>query len=221
MPRRAGASRVARSPSSTAKTRTRRTPLVLLRRLVLRPFRSAIAGFCALLALLCTERHAAAFERQWHLGAGLGGLTTHGYHLGPAINAYAAYGISDVFDVRLEAAASRNVFETTFLYDARTRRAGHRDGEPSLLYGAKLAVVYKIDVIEWIPYAGPSAGFLGVTAPQGRFEAITPTVGGLVGLDYAMSRDLGFGIAGSYDYAIIGRGSVISAFLRAEYHFGY
>lgn len=175
---------------------------MLRRALVLRFFhRSAFAASVSLLALVALERHAFAFERQWHLGGGLGGVIANGYSLGPAFNAYAAYGISDVFDVRLEAAASRNA--------------------PSFLYGAKLALAYKLDVIEWIPYAGVDAGFLGVSSPRDRFKAASPTVGALVGLDYAVSRDFGLGLAGFYDYALAGGGSIISAFLRAEYRFGY
>jgi hypothetical protein len=176
-------------------------PLVLRDRVLRLLRRSAFVAAFSLPALVAVETEASAFERQWHLGGGIGGVVASDYSLGPAVNAYAAYGISDVFDLRLEAVASHN--------------------DPSLLYGAKLALAYKIDVIEWIPYAGASAGFLGVTSPQGRFEAASPTLGGLVGLDYAFSRDFGLGLAGFYDYAIIGKASVISAFLRAEYHFGY
>lgn len=174
----------------------------MLRGRVLRSLcRSGFTASVSLLVLLALETDAFAFERQWHLGGGLGGLVANDYSLGPALNAYAAYGISDVFDLRLEASASYN--------------------DPSLLYGGKLALAYKIDVIEWIPYAGVDAGFLGVTSHRGRFEPASPTVGGLVGLDYAFSRDFGLGVAAFYDYAIVGEASLISAFLRAEYHFGY
>jgi hypothetical protein len=197
-------------------------PRLVLRDLVLRLLRRfAFAVSFSLPALVAVETDAFAFERQWHLGGGLGGVVANGYQLGPALDAYAAYGISDVFDVRLEASASRNLHDSYFSIDRTSQRYLTRRGESSLLYGAKLALAYKIDVIEWIPYAGASAGFFGVTSPQGRFEAASPSVGGLVGLDYAISRDFGLGLAGFYDYAIIGKGSIVSAFLRAEYHFGY
>jgi hypothetical protein len=197
-------------------------PRLVLRDLVLRLLRrSAFAAAFSLVVLAAVETDAFAFERQWHLGGGLGGVVANGYQLGPALNAYAAYGISDVFDVRLEAAASRNLHDSYVAMDPMSMRYVTRRGERSLLYGAKLALAYKIDVIEWIPYAGASAGFLGVTSPQGRFEAASPSVGGLVGLDYAISRDFGLGVAGFYDYVILGKGSVVSAFLRAEYHLGY
>lgn len=188
---------------------------------VLRPLRFAIFATSACLSLFAMERHAFAFERQWHLGGGVGGVYANGFSIGPALNAYAAYGLSDVFDARLEASVSRNQHDPFVSYDAASPRLRLLEADASLLYGAKLAVAYKVDVIEWIPYAGPSVGFLGVAAPEGRYSSISPTVGAIAGMDYAFSRDIGFGLAGLYDFALIGRANVISAFLRAEYHFGY
>ena len=172
---------------------------------------------CSWLALLVAEGRAHAFEKQWHLGGGLGGTLAQGYRVGPALNAYAAYGVSDVFDLRLEAIAAP---ATHAEKDAEPHPKAHTD-HGTLLYGAKLALAYKIDVIEWIPYAGPSVGFLGVTSPTAPYESVRPTVGGLVGLDYAMSRDFGLGVAGFYDYAFRGGANAVSLFLRAEFHFGY
>lgn len=159
----------------------------------------------AAFAVTLSAPHARAFEREWHLGGGLGAAAANHYTLGPALNLYGAYGLSDVFDLRVEVAVSRHA--TT--------------PEPAVLYGAKLALAYKIDVIQWIPYLAVSAGYLGVTERVAPFTLGQPTVGLLAGLDYAVTRNFGLGIAGSYDYAFHPGAGYANAFLRAEYRFGF
>ena len=154
---------------------------------------------------MCTATPAHAFEKQWHLGGGLGGAVANGHSAGPALSLYGAYGISDVFDVRLEALGSH--------HDAL--------GDASLFYAGKLALAYKVDVIEWIPYAGVGAGFLGVTSPGASFRSFQPTVGGIAGLDYAVSREFGMGLAVLADYGFRARATYGALFLRAEYRFGW
>jgi hypothetical protein len=156
--------------------------------------------------LLLTERHAAAFERQWHLGGGLGAASANHYRLGPAANAYAAYGISDVFDVRLELAGSQNPTKS--------------HGDP-FLYGAKVALAYKIDVIQWIPYVAIAGGYLGASRSVAPLTQGQPTAGFIAGLDYAVSRSFGLGVALSYDYAFHPGAYYMNGFLRAEYTFGF
>lgn len=160
--------------------------------------------FVACFVLLLGGR-ASAFERQWHLGGGLGAAAANHYQLGPALNAYAAYGLSDVFDVRLELAGSHNA---TAQGDA-------------FLYGAKAALAYKIDVIQWIPYLGLTGGYLGVSRRASPFATAQPTAGLLAGLDYAVSRSFGLGLALSYDYAFHPGAAYANGFLRAEYSFGF
>jgi hypothetical protein len=159
----------------------------------------------AAFAVTLSAANARAFEREWHLGGGLGGAAANGYPFGPAVNLYGAYGLSDVFDLRLELAASRH--GTT--------------PDPAVLYGAKLALAYKVDVIQWIPYLAVSAGYLGVTERRAPFTLGQPTVGLLAGLDYALTRNFGLGIAGSYDYAFHPGAAYVNGFLRAEYRFGF
>ena len=60
-------------------------------------------------ALFTCALPAGAFEREWHLGAGVGltDLTAEGYAFGPEAGAHAAYGVSDTFDLRLSARYAR------------------------------------------------------------------------------------------------------------------
>jgi len=174
--------------------------------MVLRLIRArALAAFSTLLACLSWGRAASAFEREWHLGGGLGAAAANGYALGPAANLYAAYGLTDAFDLRLELAGSRSAVA----------------GDPAYLYGGKLALVYKIDVIQWIPYLGLAGGYLRVTERVAPFTLGQPTAGLVGGLDYVVSRRFALGIAGTYDYAFHPAAGYANAFLRAEYHFGF
>jgi hypothetical protein len=166
---------------------------------------TSFSGIAVLVACLTPAWEAHAFEREWHLGGGLGAAAANGYRLGPALNAYAAYGLTDAFDVRLELAGSRSATVP----------------DPAYLYSAKLAFVYKIDVIQWIPYFGLAGGYLRVTERVAPFALGQPTAGLIGGLDYAVSRSFGLGIAGTYDYAFHPAAGYANAFLRAEYHFGF
>lgn len=151
---------------------------------------------------------ASAFERQWHFGGGLGvAKPSDAYSLAPALGAYGAYGISDVFDVKLELTLARS----------------SADSQPaSLLTGAHAALAYKIDVIQWIPYLGVRSGVIAVSDPVGPFKGLQATVGGIAGIEYAMTRSLGFGVELFLDYSLADTSAnMMGALATAEYHFGY
>ncbi len=167
--------------------------------------RAALA-LAALVVVSVVSPSAHAFERQWHFGGG-GGIVTasDGYELGPALGLHAAYGVSDVFDVRLE------------LLGARSARAA----VTLTFYAAKVGLAYKLDIIEWIPYFGVTTGFLGVTEPVAPFSRAQATLGLIGGLDWAVTRHFGLGLAGMLDYTLSEPASCAAALLRAEYQFGW
>jgi len=155
--------------------------------------------------LLFVSPPAFAFERQWHLGGGVGAaFPSNGYDLGPALALHGAYGISDVFDLRLELQGSRNDFQ----------------GTPVSFYGARLGLAYKIDIIEWIPYIGVSGGSFGVVWSESF--VLRPSAGAFFGLDYAVSRHFGLGVLAVGDIIIANPSVTVGAvLLRAEYRFGW
>jgi hypothetical protein len=155
--------------------------------------------------VLAVAPRAAAFEREWHVGGGLGGAVAPGYSFGPALNAYGAYGISDAFDVRLELSSS-------ILDRAATATA---------FYSLKAVFAYKIDVIQWIPWVGVSAGLLGSGKGKWPFESVQPSAGLIAGLDYAWTRHFGLGLCATGDYGFNEAAVYGAGFLRAEYHFGW
>ncbi|HEX6274783.1 MAG TPA: hypothetical protein VFZ53_17195 [Polyangiaceae bacterium] len=148
---------------------------------------------------------ARAFERQWHFGAGLGAASASGaYDTGIALGAHAAYGLSDVFDLRLELQSSKNDV-----------------GElPVWFHGGRFGIAYKLDVIQWIPYGGVSGGGFVVAWDGGTL--LRPSAGAFVGLDYAASRHLGLGVIGAGDYVFVDSGvTLVTVLVRGEYRFGW
>ncbi|HEX3775161.1 MAG TPA: outer membrane beta-barrel protein [Polyangiaceae bacterium] len=171
---------------------------------------------CALAGFFCSSS-AHAFEREWHLGGGLG-VTAYprDYSLGPALGVNGAYGISDVFDLKLELLGSAQGYQP----DARFSVA---HAEP-LSLAAGLS--YKLDVLQWIPYAALLVGYshIGGTLPIGepfhRDDAIAALV---LGLDYAVSREFGLGLSLRSDLRLStpNEGETFTPMLRAEYHWGF
>lgn len=171
---------------------------------------------CALGAWLVPGR-AQAFERQWHVGGGLG-VTAYPNHysLGPAIGVNGAYGLTDVFDLKVELLGSYNS------YDPGNGAA--RESAQPLSIAAGLS--YKLDVLQWIPYGALLVGYqhLGGRIPNGdpfrRNDALAAVV---LGLDYAMTRELGLGASVRGDVLLDdpSRVASITPMLRAEYHWGF
>jgi len=162
------------------------------------------------LGLSARPRVAEAFEREWHLGAGAGVSNGNGLALSPALGAYAAYGLSDVFDARVELTARG--------YQLGSQR------NPNAL-SALVGVAYKLDVLRWVPWAGVYAGylvFLDAPPAKSAFKRNDLALGLGLGLDYAFTRKLGAGVTLHFDNAL-GRSnaSTFDALLRAEYRWGW
>ena len=132
-----------------------------------------------------------------------------GLKMSPALGLYAAYGVSDVFDVRLEV----------------TARGYHLASEqdPNQL-SAMLGLVYKLDVLRWVPWGGVYVGYQGFDAVPRKdlvFEQHDAALGMGLGLDYAFSRSFGAGITLRFDDALTSDQAAFDALLRAEYRWGW
>jgi hypothetical protein len=169
-----------------------------------------ILGVGLSLALYGAPRQTHAFEREWHVGAGAGISNGNGLTMSPALAAYAAYGLSDVFDARLE-------------LTARGYHIGSAQNPNAL--SAMVGVAYKLDVLRWVPWAGVYAGYLAFLDPprQGLTLKQRDVALGLgVGLDYGFSRSLGLGVTLRFDDSLGHSGaSSFDALLRAEYRWGW
>jgi hypothetical protein len=152
-----------------------------------------------------------AFEEQWHLGGGIGvvRVSPEPVGLGPALDVYANYGLSDMFDIKVDLAASSHAFELT--PEISERRS---------IFTATAGVSYKLDVIDWIPYFGAHTGMIYADLPEDLgMGTRTVLVGGMIGLDYAPTPSFGLGVMNRWHFPLDG-GSLVDLFLRAEYHWG-
>jgi hypothetical protein len=171
---------------------------------------AGVFGVVILLGLCAVSSSASAFEREWHVGAAAGASTGQGLQLSPALGVYAAYGLSDVFDARMEV----------------TARGYHllSDDDPNAL-SAMLGVAYKLDVLRWVPWAGAYVGYLGfldVPRLDLPFKQHDVAIGLGLGLDYGISRSLGLGVTLHFDDALSrAETSTFDALLRAEYRWGW
>jgi hypothetical protein len=147
----------------------------------------------------------AAFERQWHLGAGVGVVKPdQGYPTGPALSLHAAYGLSDVFDARFE-----------------LRSSLHEQNGRTALTQAALGLAYKLDIIEWVPYFGVRGGYYRFSSePVAPLSNGGGLLGGFAGVDYAFSRSAAVGLEVDYDM-LLPEGGAYAAVLRAEYRWGW
>lgn len=169
-----------------------------------------VLGVGSSLASLAAPRSAQAFERQWHIGAGAGVSNGNGLSMSPAVAAYAAYGLSDVFDARVELTARGYHFGSEQNPNALSAMAG---------------VAYKLDVLRWVPWAGVYAGYLNFleAPPAGAsFKQRDAALGLGLGLDYAFSREIAAGLTLRFDQALTeSSANTFDALLRVEYRWGF
>jgi hypothetical protein len=159
--------------------------------------RACLAGLLFAFAGFSAARPAAAFERQWHAGAGLGLRPTsidglNGGAVAPLVALNLTYGLTDQFDAFAEVGLARPVFTIPGL-----------EGDHALLTTTgDLGVVYTLDVLRVVPYLGLMAGVHHV----GSATVLVPgagegKLGGATGLDlgaaggvrYQYDRTLAFG----------------------------
>ena len=177
----------------------------------------SLSVWAVALAVFGAPGRAQAFEREWHVGGGLG-LTAYPryYSAGPALGLNAAYGLSDVFDLKLELLGSYHGYSAS---PGSTR-------EHAAPYSAALGLSYKLDVLQWIPYGALLVGYqhvagrLPVAEPIVRDDALAAI---LLGIDYAATRNFGLGASLRNDFLLLSasHGPAITTLLRAEYHWGF
>jgi hypothetical protein len=176
-------------------------------------------------AVLVASRDAAAFERQWHAGGGLGirptsisGTDANG--IAPLLVGNLTYGLTDQFDVYAEVGLSRPSFGP----DSSKIALNNITGD--------LGIVYTLDVLRVVPFGGLFAGvnhFTGasITLPTGETRT-TDSATGLdlgvaLGLRYQHDRSLAFGFDVRYHRPVLLPETTQSMglFLSAAYTWGY
>jgi Outer membrane protein beta-barrel domain len=168
-------------------------------------------------ALLCAApRDARGYENQWHFGGGVGAATfaKTDSGLAPALGVHASYDLSDMFDARVELLASQHDFVET---------------ESTRFYSVAAGIMYKVDVIEWVPYVGLTGGYYAFDGrvwprPLQKHEL---GISVPLGIDYTFSRSFGVGAQLRYHgfmsdpMSSLGDAPFFTALLRAEYRAGW
>jgi hypothetical protein len=149
-----------------------------------------VAAAIALGATLAAAQPARAVEREHHVGVDVGpaifvskGHTT----AGAAFVGHYTYGLTDAFDLMVEASWSFTSF---------TGGADSTHTRPAWLANADVGAAYVFDVLRWVPYLG---GLVGATTlsggPLGRTKVL-PDITLALGLDYRIDRRWVVGVAG-------------------------
>ena len=162
-----------------------------------------------------------AFEGQPSLRAGAGLERYHDLATSTAVSAFlgASYSLNDWMDLRGAVSESRHSF----------CRADSACGDQTWHFALQSALAMKLDVIQWVPYAGPTLGLEWLTGgPLPRPGAARNlSAGVLVGIDYLPARSYGLGMECGYRALLAGfpdriaSAGVFSAELHAEYRWGW
>jgi len=175
------------------------------------------ADLAALLALvvLTAPSVAHAYERQWHVGLGLGYAYVSGTNAGHGFggDAYVSYGVSDTINLMLDLGLTAH------------------PGSDRLVGDASAGAVYVFDVFQLIWYGGALVGAydrLGLAGCGGAHEPGCHE-GHLgfsvpIGLDYLLTRNVNIGLQGRYHLLVLGSDApvhYVTALGRVEYAWGY
>jgi hypothetical protein len=164
---------------------------------------------------------AQAVEREHHLGLDAGAsMLVFGDKSSPDVGggagAHWAYGLSDAFNLMVEAAWSLVALRES--HDPKTPTT-----RPTWAANANAGVGYVFDVLQWVPYAGILVG--GYTLSGGTIHGVKvlPGVEFALGLDYRCSRRLALGVALRQHMMseVSTYPSFSQAFARLEYTWGW
>jgi hypothetical protein len=153
----------------------------------------AVAAAAAI-AVLAFAFPARATEREQHLGVDLGGALVvvankSTNDLGGTAMAHYAYGLSDAFNLMVEAQYS------LVALGQRADSPKTPQTYPSWVANGNIGVGYVFDVLTWVPYAGVLVGGYDFSGGTIRGSKFLPGVEVAVGLDYRLSQSVAVGVA--------------------------
>lgn len=179
--------------------------------------RRLVLGFVCGAAAWLAPSQARAFEREWHVGGGVGVTAYPNYYsAGPSLGLHAAYGISDVFDLKLELLGASHSYNP----------GSNSPSERGASYSAAAGLSYKLDILQWIPYGAALVGYQHIAGPipaSQPFRRDDALLALILGLDYAATRNFGLGLSLRSDFLLstFDEGMGFTSMLRAEYHWGF
>ena len=155
---------------------------------------ASIAGAVAI-ASIAVAAPAHAVEHEMHLGVDAGGgLLVIGdkstSDLGATFMAHYTYGLTDAFDLMVEAQYSQVAL-------GQTADGPHTPHDyPSWMANANVGVGYVFDVLTWVPYAGLLVGAYDLSGGTISGMKFLPGAELALGLDYRLTPSLAIGVAG-------------------------
>ncbi len=173
------------------------------------------------LAIVAFAAPASAVERELGTGVDLGGamLVQSGKSspdIGPSAGVHATYGLSDAFNLMLEGGWS-------LLAPTPPRGANLPRTLPAWAANADVGVVYVLDVLQWVPYAGLLVG--GYDFSGGTIAGSKLYVGAAIalGLDFRVRPRWTVGVAVRQHMVTdtTAYPSFTQAFVRLEYVWGW
>jgi hypothetical protein len=180
--------------------------------------RAAVAAFAFGLAL---AQPAGAVERENHVGIDAGGamlVMSDKTDVGGGVGAHWAYGLSDAFNLMLEAAWS------PVALGEKAGGASAPRTRPSSLTDVGVGLGYVLDVLQWVPYGGVLLGGYALTGGTLDGAKILPGVAIGVGLDYRLGRSWAVGVAARQHMLFTEMAtypSFTQLFARFEYTWGW
>lgn len=165
---------------------------------------------------------ARAFERQQHLGVGLGPSLLSiddksTVSLGGGVGPHYAYGLTDMFDLVVEGGMHRVALKE----DAGATTPHTR---PTTIYQLGVGARYVFDVLRWVPYVQLTGGAHALTGGTLDRPLVLPSFSLGLGVDYQFTRSFGAGL-GLRQHTFLARTSTYPTFttalLRVEYAWGF
>ncbi|HEX4449026.1 MAG TPA: outer membrane beta-barrel protein [Polyangiaceae bacterium] len=183
--------------------------------------RWAVAAAVAI-ASIAGAAPARAVEHEHHIGVDLGGgLLVIGdkstNDLGGSFMAHYTYGLTDAFDLMVEA-------QYSLVALGQTADGPHTPHDyPSWIANANVGIGYVFDVLTWVPYAGLLVGGYDLSGGTIAGMKFLPGAELALGLDYRVTPSLAIGLAGRQHLLSETKTypSFTQLFARVEYIWGW
>ena len=120
-------------------------------------------------------------------------------HWGPAANVFVRHGLAESLDLDVDVSASIHPFQPDAKMPAGT---GSEASTLPWVFGFSPGLVYRWDVLQWVPFAGAGVGVYASDGVAGRESGAQFGVSGRAGVDYLLSRDVVLSVQASAHFVL-------------------
>jgi hypothetical protein len=144
-------------------------------------------------------RRSDAAEGQWQAGGRAGVAWLSSSRVGPVANVFLRHGLAESLDLDVDVSASFHPFQPDAKLPAN---AGSEASTLPWVFGFSPGLVYRWDVLQWVPFAGAGVGVYTSKGLASREDGLQFGVSGRAGLDYLLSRDVVLGVQASAHFVL-------------------